>query len=216
MIIEAFRNKFTQLKSQGIHIQYVLDIGAYRGDFTDTIKSVWSTAIVNQFEADERQLGFLQPNAIISLLGDIDGKEVDYYTLNENKITTGSSIFKELTHHYSELSTVIIKKQMVTLDTLNETHNFYGNWKNNGLIKLDTQGSELLILAGAIRFLETKQPRFILIECSWINYNEGSPLFLEVMNKLDTLNYKAKDIYDMSYDVQGNLIQTDILFERKT
>ena len=104
---------------------------------------------------------------------------------------------------------------MVTLDTISKTHNFFGNWKNNRLIKLDTQGSELLILDGAINFLETKQPRFILIECSWMNYNKGSPLFLEVINKLDKLNYKAKDIYDMSYDIQGNLIQTDILFERK-
>lgn len=217
MIIEAFKNKFSQLKSIGIQIQYVLDIGAYRGDFTDTIKLVWPTAIVNQFEADERQKNFLQSNAIIALLGDVDEKEVDYFTLDETKITTatGSSIFKELTNHYNDTSTIIMKKQMITLDTLCKTHNFFGNWKNHGLIKLDTQGSELLILDGAITFLETKQPRFILIECSWMNYNKGSPLFLEVITKLDKLNYKAKDIYDMSYDIQGNLIQTDILFERK-
>ena len=110
MIIEAFKNKFTQLKSQGIHVQYVLDIGAYHGDFTDTIKLVWPTAIITQFEADDRQKSFLQNNAILALLGDEDGKEVDYFTLDESKITTGSSIFKELTHHYSELSTIVIKK----------------------------------------------------------------------------------------------------------
>lgn len=216
MILEPFKHKFNQLKSQGTHIQYVLDIGAYRGDFTDTIKSVWPSAIVHQFEADERQAEWLSQNAFIGLLGDEDGKEVNFYTLTRDKITTGSSIFKEQTIHYSQNSTVIIKKEMITIDTLAKTHNFFGNWKDNGLIKLDTQGSELLILAGASNFIKEKQPKFILIECSWLEYNKGAPLFLEVTTELDKLGYKAKDIYDMSYDTVGNLLQTDILFERKS
>lgn len=216
MIITPFKNKFNQLKASGIHIQYVLDIGAYRGDFTDTIKSVWPSAIVTQFEADERQASWLSNNAIVALLGDIDGKEVDFFTLSEDKITTGSSIFKEQTRFYTDSTTVIIKKQMITLDTILKTHNLFGNWKDNGLLKLDTQGSELLILKGASEFLKSKQPKFILIECSWIEYNKDSPLFLEVVTELDKLGYKAKDIFDMSYDQSGILIQTDILFERKT
>lgn len=218
MIIEAFKNKFNQLKNNGVHIQYVLDIGAYRGDFTNTVKSVWPSAIIKQFEADERQREWLQSNAFIALLGDENGKEVEYFTLNEDTQTssTGSSIFKELTPFYTEKSTVVIKKEMTTIDTLDKTHNFFGNWSTHGLIKLDTQGSELLILNGATNFLENNKPRFILIECSWTQYNEGAPLFLEVINHLDKLNYKAKDIFDMSYDIRGTLIQTDILFERKT
>mgnify|MGYP003345150036 CR=1 FL=1 len=215
MIITPFKNKFNILKSSGIHIQYVLDIGAYRGDFTDTIKSVWPSAIVTQFEADDRQSSWLSANAIIGLLGDVDGKEVDFFTLPPDKITTGSSIFKELTNYYTDNTTIVIEKEMTTIDSLNDKHNFFGNWQDNGLIKLDTQGSELLILNGAKNFLETKKPKFILLECSWLQYNEGSPLFLEVINHLDKLKYKAKDIFDMSYDNKGNLIQTDILFERK-
>lgn len=216
MILEAFRNKFLQLKQRNIHIQYVLDIGAYRGDFTDTIKYVWPSAIIKQFEADERQADWLDSSAIIALLGDEDHKTIDYYTLSPDKITTGSSIFKENTIHYNTSSTVVLKKEMITLDTLDKQHNFFGNWKDYGLIKLDTQGSELLILSGASRFLKEKQPKFILIECSWIEYNSGSPLLLEVMSELNKLGYKAKDIFDVSYDNQGILIQTDILFERKS
>ena len=156
MIITPFKNKFNILKSSGIHIQYVLDIGAYRGDFTDTIKSVWPSAIVTQFEADDRQSSWLSANAIIGLLGDVDGKEVDFFTLPPDKITTGSSIFKEQTIHYTNNSTVIIKKEMITLDTLTKSHNFFGNWKDHGLMKLDTQGSELLILKGSSEFLSSK------------------------------------------------------------
>lgn len=217
MILEQFKNKFLQLKNNGVHIQYVLDIGAYRGDFTETIKYVWPSAIIKQFEADERQAVWLQNNAFITLLGDEDGKIVNYFTVEEKNgvSSTGSSIFKELTNYYTDNTTIVIQKEMTTIDSLNDKHNFFGNWQDNGLIKLDTQGSELLILNGAKNFLETKKPKFILLECSWLQYNEGSPLFLEVINHLDKLKYKAKDIFDMSYDNKGNLIQTDILFERK-
>lgn len=215
MILTAFKNKFLQLKDQNVHIQYVLDIGAYRGDFTETIKSVWPSAIVKQLEADERQQEFLDSSCIIALLGNEDNKKVDFYTLSNDKITTGSSIFKENTIHYTPSSTLVIEKEMTTLDTLSKSHKFVGNWKEYGLIKLDTQGSELLILDGARNFLTEKQPKFILIECSWIEYNSGAPDLLEVIQHLDKLGYKAKDIFDMSYDNKGILIQTDILFERK-
>jgi FkbM family methyltransferase len=214
VILESFRNRFTVLKSNGVNIQYVLDIGAYRGDFTETIHAVWPTAIVRQIEADDRQQGYLNKNAIIALLGNTSADAVDFYTLGDNKITTGSSIYKELTPHYTENTTVVIPKSMTTIDILAQEHNFFGNWKELGLIKIDTQGSELLILEGATNFLAEKQPKFILLECSVIPYNQGSPIFAEAVEKMNKLKYTVKDIFDLSYNNQNQLLQTDILFER--
>ena len=213
MIIEPFARRFNVLKKLNYHIQYVLDIGAYRGDFTETVKSVWPTAIVRQFEADERQLPWLQSNAINTLLGN-EEKEVDFYTLGPDKITTGSSIYKELTPHYNPESTVVMRKQMTTLDILDAKHNFYGNWKSNGLIKIDTQGSELLILKGAKNFLK-KEPKYILLECSVLPYNQGAPIVSDVIIEMSTMGYLVRDIFDLSYDRSGRLLQTDILFERE-
>jgi len=214
MIIHPFKRRFETLKSNGINIQYVLDIGAYRGDFTETIKSVWPSAIVHQIEADERQRKWLSNNATIALLGDKDNQEVEFYTLDEDKITTGSSIYKELTHHYTPATTVVLKKTMTTLDAVDSKRNLFGNWKDLGLIKIDTQGSELLILDGASKFLELKQPKFILLECSVVRYNENAPSFADVICKMHKLKYVVKDIFDLSYNNQNQLLQTDILFER--
>ena len=214
MIIPSFKNRFEVMKQNGDHIQYVLDIGAYRGDFTDTIKSVWSSAIVRQIEADERQLQFLQNNAIIALLGDKELDSVDYYTLSDDKITTGSSIFKELTHHYNSASTVVLQKPMTTLDKLDEQFKFFGNWSTNGLVKIDTQGSEMLILNGASNFLINRKPKFILLECSIQEYNSGAPLMIDIINYMKDINYSVSDIFDLSYDNKHNLLQTDILFKR--
>jgi FkbM family methyltransferase len=215
MIIESFRSRFNVLKSNNCHIQYVLDIGAYRGDFTETVRSVWPTAIIKQIEADERQQPWLEDTSIIALLGDTDGKEVNYYTLTEDKITTGSSIYKELTPHYNTNSTVVIKKTMTTIDSLNIEYNFYGNWREFGLIKIDTQGSELIILDGACDFLKSKEPKYILLECSIQEYNLGAPNFSNIIDKMISLSYTIYDIFDISYDNRGNLLQLDILFKRQ-
>lgn len=194
----------------------MLDIGAYRGDFTDTVNSIWPTCIVYQIEADSRQKNYLKDNAIIALLGDEEKLNVNFYTLDQDKITTGSSIFLEKTSYYTDSTTVVLSKQMTTLDKLYDIYKFAGDWKNYGLIKIDTQGSELLILEGAKKFLENKNPRYILLECSLIEYNLNAPKVSEVIHYMDKINYNIKDIFDLSYDSKGGLIQTDILFERKT
>lgn len=211
----AFHNKFSFYKSIGINFQFVLDIGAYRGDFTNVIKSVWNTAKVWQFEADERNQPFI-PDATFTVLGD-NIRNVDFYTLSNDKITTGSSIFKENTVYYTQESTIVIQKQMTTLDTIMESNQFYGDWKKSGLVKIDTQGSELLILDGAKKFLDSKAPAYILLECSVEQYNEGSPLLPEVLTYMENIGYSIFDFVDFSYSNinVGKLIQTDILFKRK-
>ena len=216
MILQSFQNRFKTLKSNNNHIQCVLDIGAYRGDFTDTVNSVWPTCIVYQIEADSRQKLYLKDNAIIALLGDEEKSNVNFYTLDQDKITTGSSIFLENTVHYNDKTTVVLPTPMTTLDKLFEIYKFAGDWQKYGLLKIDTQGSELLILDGAKKFLEHKKPRYILLECSLIEYNLNAPKISEVMRYMNDINYNMKDIFDLSYDGNGVLMQTDILFERKS
>lgn len=214
MIIPNFKRRFEHLRSLGQHIQYVLDIGAYRGDFTETIHSVWPTAVVRQIEADARQKDYLLANAVIALVGDHEQEQVNFYTLDSNSITTGSSIYRELTAYYNDNTTKIINLPMTTVDSLDKKHNFFGNWLELGLVKIDTQGSELLILTGASEFMSKRKPRYVLLECSIRPYNQGAPGFFEVCTYMDKLGYQMRDIFDTSYTTQGELLQIDCLFER--
>lgn len=214
MINHSFKNRFETLKKNGVNLHCALDIGAYHGDFTETIQAVYPFIKIVQIEADERQKKYLHQNCIIALLGDSQ-REVTFYTLAEDKITTGSSVFLELTTHYNEHSVIALQKEMTTLDTLDKQFNFNGDWLNHGLVKIDTQGSELLILDGAYNFLTSKRPRFILLEVSVQEYNKGAPKFNLVIEYMNKLNYTVKDIYDLSYDGMGQLLQIDILFERQ-
>ena len=202
--MDAIGRRLWQLKSTGIVLEQCLDIGAYRGQFTSVVKALYPACKVQQFEADERQRSYI-PFAKFVLLGDAD-REAIFYTLPEHTCTTGSSVFVENTLHYAK--PIQLTLPMKTLDAVAD---YSGDW-SKGLVKMDTQGSELMILKGATKLL-AKRPRFFLIECSVQPYNVGAPLINEVISAMKDYGYTIKDFWDMSYDQQGSLLQTDILFE---
>jgi FkbM family methyltransferase len=201
------------LKNSGVVISHFLDIGAYRGEFTKIVKKHWPSVTVWQVEADERQQPWLQTDAIFALLSDQSNRELDFFTLNnENSITTGSSVYRELTQYYK--NPIVVKKRTTTLDDIAKRVNFRGNWKNSGLIKLDTQGSELDILRGAENFLSTYQPKYILIEASVKPYNLEAPLVGDVIEYMRTKGYQIVDLMHCLYDSSESLLQIDILFNK--
>jgi FkbM family methyltransferase len=209
--MRSYGARFRNLRDNGINISYALDIGAYRGDFSKILREIWPNINIWQFEADERQKPWLDPNAIFGLLSDKPNVSVDFFTLdNENSITTGSSMYRELTSYYK--NPIVVKKKTKTLDSIMDQVNFRGNWKNAGLIKLDTQGSELDILKGGEKFLSTFKPKYILIETSVIRYNENAPLVGEVIEYMRMKNYHIVDILNYQYENNGKLLQMDILF----
>ena len=208
--MQAFENRFRFHISQGLQLERALDIGAYRGDFSKLINRLWPGIKVWQFEADERQKP-RNPDAYYILLGDQPG-ERDFYTVDEkDAYTTGSSIYRETTEFYRD--PIILKKKMTTLDRIMRRVDFSGNWKEHGLVKLDTQGSEVDILKGARNFLETFTPRLILLETSVFRYNLGAPLIAGVFAFMRSIGYRPIDVFDLQYEGGGNLNQMDVLFE---
>jgi FkbM family methyltransferase len=211
---KSIEHRLAVLKNSGVVISHFLDIGAYRGEFTRVVKTHWPEVKVWQIEADERQQPWLQTDAIVALLSDKPNQELDFFTLNnENSITTGSSVYKELTQYYK--NPIVVKKRTTTLDDVAKRVNFRGNWKNSGLMKLDTQGSELDILRGSENFLATYQPKYMIIETSVKPYNLEAPLVGDVIDYMRTKDYQILDIMHCMYDNNESLLQIDILFNKK-
>jgi len=182
-------------------IERALDIGAYRGEFTNLLKSIWPGIQVQQFEADERNKKYLKEDAFIGVLGN-ENKQVDFYTIEDTGwgTTTGSSIFLEQTEYYT--NPIITKKEMIKLD---DVVDMSGDWSKS-LVKIDTQGSELLILDGAKEFLK-QNPKYILLECSYVEYNKGCPLINETLNYMHEIGYRPIDI------MNNTVNQADVLFK---
>ena len=132
------------------------------------------------------------------MLGD-ENKESVYYTNKLNMICQGNSIYKEINHK----DQIQISKKMIRLDSV---------FKNNetfDLIKIDTQGSELKIINGGINLI--KKSKYIILELSILQYNESSPLYNEVINKMLEYNFCPEKILNKCY-INNKLTQIDLLF----
>ena len=207
-------DRMQALAQQGVQIQLVLDVGSYHGQFGDMIHEVWPQAHVISLEADHTHAA-INPGQITVCLGSQDNTWVEFHTLPGAGVKTGASYYKELTPYYQ--TSVSMPMQTVTLDTLCAQQAWHSElWSTQGMIKLDTQGSELDILRGAHKFLQSEQPRYILAEVSHKPYNLNAPRASEVIHWLHERGYQFVDVWGITYDTQNSLLQTDILFERQS
>jgi len=186
----------------------IYDIGAHEGAWTKECKSVFPQAAYIQFEADTDKMPYL-PNGLsfFEVLGNKDDKLVEYYKI-KTQFTTGNSIFKENSYHYTGDNFYTEKRKMVTLDTIIAVNNL----PLPNFIKIDTQGSELLILEGAKNAMENAE--IILLEVNLHEYNKQSPLILEVLQFMDNRGFILIDIIDM-HNIYKVLAQIDVVFAKK-
>jgi len=193
------------LSTRNVDIKTVLDIGAHEGNWSKLFKHYFPDASILMIEANKdkeeklKELG----NYKIALLGDTDGKEVDYYK-SIDQYTTGNTIYKE----NNIVSTFVPEKtKTITLPTLLESNKGYD------LIKMDVQGSELDIIKGALPII--KDTTFLILELGILEYNQGAPLIGEVIEELNKLGFVMMDILDFNHSDDTYLIQIDALFANK-
>lgn len=198
--MDQFQKRLRYLKHP---VTSVLDVGAYRGEFARLALQLFPGARIKCIEGDERQAPFLQAfDTDFYLLGK-ETKQVNFYTLSEECCTTGSSIYCENTVHYTD--PLVLKKYMYALDDL--------KLPRFDLIKLDVQGAELDILKGGKKYLKKTKPRYLLLETSVQQYNQGAALAGSVISYLNKKGYNLRDVIDVMYDDSNQLLQVDFLFE---
>ena len=120
----------------------------------------------------------------------------------------GSSIYEEKTNFSRTI-------EYINSSTLENELAFLNINSSSNIIKLDVQGSEIDILEGLgknISFFE-----IVILETSVKEYNEGAPLFIDVINFMDKKNYSLYDICDLKRLglERSFLIQLDAVFIRK-
>ena len=125
-----------------------------------------------------------------------------FYKRKGDPTSTGNSFYKELTQFYSDDQLDIINENGIMLDDLFEKESEFD------LIKIDTQGSELDIITGGINLC--KKAKGILLEVSLTQYNEGAPLYGDVVEFMKTIQFTPVEILDESRNHGSH--QQDILF----
>ena len=97
-----------------------------------------------------------------------------------------------------------------TLDQLTQEENIFGR----GILKLDLQSDECLVLEGAQQFME--QVDLVIVELSLIPLDGKSELFLQLLNRLDHLDFRYYDEFgEIRSPVDGTLRLKNVGFIRR-
>jgi FkbM family methyltransferase len=196
-----------QMQQAGLAIDTVYDIGACRGDWSRDVQAgALPQARFVLFEANPAYGPCLAATGFLAFCGvalSNPGREaVDFY----NGTNTGDSYYKETTRFYDGQGS--IQLPCATLDELRRRHAL----PVPQLIKLDTQGSELDILAGAEGFID--QVDLVCIECPIVRYNAGAPGLQACLDYFRERRFVPVDIVEI-HRSEATLLQVDLLFMRQ-
>jgi FkbM family methyltransferase len=217
MYKEGETMRLQEVKDIGIEPNAVLDIGAHSGQFYGWSKSVWPLCPVYMIEANlEHEITLknitfgMDDDYLMAALGD-EEKEVTFYTRSDKPHTEGNSYYKEAMYwdipHLVQKSKVKLQK----LDNIFEDDAVFD------LIKLDTQGSELDILKGGKELVD--RAKAIILEVSFVEYNEGAPTSEELISYMDNIGFEKKICIGehISNEPQWKdiIVQKDLVFLKK-
>jgi hypothetical protein len=193
----------------------ILDIGAHHGEFSKFCKSLWKDVDLLMIEGNDECdsiLDNLPFDHCIVLLSDTN-KEVTLYLNPNNLDCTGTSYYKERTRHYK--NSIEVKKNTYTLDEVVEDID-----KKYDIIKIDTQGSELDIIKGGLKTVQTCS--YLIMEVPTLQYNEGSPLFDEIIEYMNNIGFSDYEIIEEHKWMDrnentfeyGSTFQVDVVFKK--
>jgi FkbM family methyltransferase len=205
-VFPDLRNTLRALKDRGFSPKQAIDIGAYHGTWTATVKEIFPDCRFLMIEAQESKRSHLEKIAShkpeqleveIALLGRDDGTSVTFFEME-----TGSSVLEENSHFPRHSKTYTTK----TLDKVAANKNI----RECDILKLDVQGYELEILRGSATLL--RNTKLVMLETSLIPVNKGCPLIAEVFSYMESINFQLYDIVSQIRRPDHVLWQTDLIF----
>jgi FkbM family methyltransferase len=182
----------------------IVDVGANIGTWAREAARIFPGVPIHMVEGQaalEPQLKATGFPYSLTLVGPEFRAAVPFYLAG-----TGSSLFEEVT----DIDKQRVELPVQRLDALDGVQALPAPL----LLKLDVQGYELEVLAGATETLTRTE--VILAEVSLLEYNKGSPLMHEVIAWLAARDFLPYDICGgLRRSADEALFQTDIIFVRR-
>lgn len=200
-----------QVRNQGVVPGTVIDVGAASGNWSAECHGVFPGARYLLVEPLEefagllrgrvRSLGPLGSGAFIPAVASGEDGERAF---NVHEDLFGSSLLREAESGVDGVERTV---RSVTVDTLVREAGAPGPY----LLKVDVQGAELDVLAGATVTLESAA--LVVLEVSFFNFHAGGPQFHDVVSHMKQAGFVVYDLFGLAYrPLDGALAQADVVF----
>jgi FkbM family methyltransferase len=199
-----------RLRRHGFSPDFIIDVGASTGVWSDTAKRIFPNArfiLVDPLHSHYVRVNkwYFKKNpdfeAIAAAVSDRPGEA----ELNVSPDLYGSSLL----HPGDSRVYETLKVPILTLDQIAQDKKLSGR----GLLKIDVQFTEHLVLAGAKQLLE--QVDALLLELSLFRYAPEAMLFPEMCDLVRGLGFHyCEDVGGWHSPVDGTTLQKDVLFVR--
>ena len=214
---EMARGKYRWLQERGIAT--VLDIGANVGQFAEMMRAVFPRAAIHAFEPLAaccsilaRKKPSLEPMCLYPVaLGKVDGVATIYH----NDFSASSSLLPMTGRHREAFPhTGHTTEEQITVRPLDAVMAGVA-YTSPILMKVDVQGFELDVLAGAETTLQRVD--VLIVETSMVELYERQPLFHEVYEFLRARGFVFAGSFDQIADPSnGAVLQADAIFLKTT
>jgi len=205
---------FGRFKLFKFDLNFVIDIGAHTGSFSNNLKKLFPDCEFVLFEPNKYCHQFIKDKKFRVfdwLLYKEKDVQLNFYFDKLDNTSTGRSIYIENTNHFESENFEIINSKI--LDDFKSPNII-------DLIKLDVQGAEIDIILGGLKTLN--KTKYLLLETSLIQYNQDAPLEKEVISFLKRFGFKNYIVFDKhiwnSDNInkinlnKGQVFQRDLLF----
>jgi FkbM family methyltransferase len=186
-----------------------IDIGAFRGDFTDMIITAFPRSqglliepTIGNYYYLKSRFYLKETIKIINYALGLEKSEADFYC-------TSDSAQNSLLEFVDYNTSVVINK--VSVESLDELLNSGNNFQNIDLIKIDTQGNDLNVLQGGIKTIKKYKPA-ILTEIIFVPLYKNQSDYYELSEFMNGLGYKLVGIYNSHAHESGCIAFSDFLF----
>jgi FkbM family methyltransferase len=208
-VYQAFR----RLKWRGFRPDFIVDVGASVGVWSYTINKLFPDArfllidpLISKYDAGSRN-HFSGQFSNFELIEVAISNTSGTSSLQVSPDLYGSSLLNPADFRSYETVEIEVK----TLDQLASEMALQGR----GVLKIDVQCAEHLVLEGAAHLLE--QIDVLVVELSLVRYDEQAKILPEMLSVIDRLGFHYfDDAGEWRSPVDGSLLQKDILFVRES
>ena len=207
VMANRLRSGLRQMRDLGFHPDLIVDIGAYRGDWSRVALPIFPGARFLLLEAQEARHGDLATARLIDparidfricVLGAEPAEATPFHLME-----SGSSLYHDVTAFPRET----VHLPVTTLDAVMVNGHVGGRL----FLKLDVQGAEIDVLRGGPRTVARADA--VLLEASLVEFNRGAPRIAEMLGHMREMGFVLHDIWDLRR-IGPVLAQVDLLFAR--